>query len=128
VVKWLTVQDGVLLTADNKDGLPPIHCAWESGHLEVVNWLLGQEGFTNKIQLSSSDDAVEGSADICLEPEEFDSGDDESVDAPVPRPRPRKQLEASTEGSDQSDIFQACAGGHLKIVKLLVEQAWVWCC
>jgi ankyrin repeat protein len=72
VVKWLAVQDGVSLAAYNKDGRPPIHCAWESGHLEVVEWLLGQE-------LSSSDDAVEGNADICLEPEEFDSGDDETA-------------------------------------------------
>ena len=71
--------------------------------------------------------AVEENADICLEPEEFDSGDDESGDAPVlTTPKAKEaELEARTEVSDQNDLFQACAGGHLEIVKRLVEQARV---
>ncbi len=35
------------------------------------------------------------------------------------------ELEASSEVSDQTDLFQACAGGHFEIVKRLVEQSRV---
>jgi ankyrin repeat protein len=73
--------------------------------------------------------AVEENADICLKPKDLDSHEDESGanDAPLLTAPKAKEaaLEASTEVSDQTDIFQACAGGHLEIVKRLVEQARV---
>jgi hypothetical protein len=73
--------------------------------------------------------AVEENADICLKPEDFDSDKDESGanDSPLlTAPKAKEaELEARTEVSDQNDLFQACAGGHLEIVKRLVEQARV---
>jgi ankyrin repeat protein len=73
--------------------------------------------------------AVEENVDVCRKPKDLDSDEDESGanDAPLLTAPKAKEaaLEASTEVSDQTDIFQECAGGHLEIVKRLVEQARV---
>jgi hypothetical protein len=44
IIKWLSEQDGVSLTARDLMGRQPIHRACSGAHLELVKWLLEHAG------------------------------------------------------------------------------------